>query len=201
MDDDQNQSSQFPIYGYIIITSTSDLLKSLFNDKRAREKGIILHDTNTDVLRGYIHWLNTRQLISRKGKVFRSYPELVNLYIVGETLKDSTSCQEVVEVMIIVRYDFRKWPGHVILNDVWERTSPKSPLRKVMKELWISTSVYKAMGFLKTAPEPGYPKYLVLSLLDELVGRSILVKEATFSGKCRKEVESICRGFVASMES
>ena len=63
----------------------------------------------------------------------------------------------------------------------------------------MSTSVYKAMGFLKTAPEPGYPKDLVLGLLDELVGRSVLVKEATFSGKCRKEVESACRNFLESM--
>lgn len=198
-DDDPNQSTQFVVYGYIITTSTSSVLKTLFENDKAREKGVVLHDTSTDILRGYVHWLHTRRLISRKGKVFRSYPELVNLYLVGETLKDATFCQEVADAMVIVRYEFRKWPGHVTLNDVWERTSPESPLRKVMKELWMSTSVYKAMGFLKTAPEPGYPQDLVLSLLDELVGRSILVKEATFSGKCRKEVESIRRGFVTTM--
>lgn len=182
------------------MTSTSNLLKSLFNDEKVREQGIILHDTDTDILRGYVHWLHTRQLISRKGRSLKSYPELVNLYLVGETLKDSIFCQEVVDTMIILRYDFRKWPGHSILNNVWERSSPESPLRKVMKELWMSKSVYKAMELLKTAPEPGYPKDLILSLLDELVGRSIFVKEATFSGKCRKEVESICRGYVASIE-
>jgi hypothetical protein len=65
-----------------------------------------------------------------------------------------------------------------------------------MKELWASTLVDKAMGCLKSAPEPGYPKDLILSLLEVMAGRSVLVSEATFSGKCRKEVESACRELV-----
>jgi hypothetical protein len=175
---------------------TSRLLKTLFEDPKARAKAIILHNTKTDILHGYVHWLHARQLVSRKSGYFSSYPELVDLYLLGETLEDRTFCEEVVYAIVDVRYEARKWPGCSVINSVWERTEPESPLRKIMKELWASTLVDKAMVFLKTAPEPGYLKDLVLSLLEVLTGRSVLVSEATFSGKCRKEVENACLGFV-----
>jgi hypothetical protein len=140
--------------------------------------------------------LHTRQLVCRKKGNFTSFPELVDLYLLGETLKDQTFCVEVVYAIVDVRYEARKWPGCTVINDVWERTEPESPLRKVMKELWASTLVDKAMGFLKTAPEPGYPKDLILSLLEMMARRSVLVSESTFSGKSRKEVENACREFV-----
>jgi hypothetical protein len=191
-DEHLDPSSQFLIYGYIITTSTSRLLKALFEDPKARAKGIILHNTKTDILHGYVHWLHTRQLVSSKMEDFSSYPELVDLYLLDETLEDRTFCQEVVDAIVDVRYEARKWPGCSVINDVWERTAPESPLRKVMKELWASTLVDKAMGFLKTAPEPGYPKDLILSLLGVLAERSVLVSEATFSGKWRVLVASLC---------
>jgi hypothetical protein len=78
--------------------------------------------------------------------------------------------------MIVLRYEGRKWPGYQITNDIRERTSPDSPLRKVMKELWMSTNVDKAVRYLKTAPEPGYHKDLILGLLEELISREIIVK-------------------------
>jgi hypothetical protein len=198
-DEHLDPSNQFLIYGYIITTSTSRLLKTLFEDPKARAKGIILHNTKTDILHSYVHWLHTRELVSRNKEGFSSYPELVDLYLLGETLEDRTFCQEVVDAIVDVRYEARKWPGCTVINDVWERTAPESPLRKVMKELWASTLVDKAMVFLKTAPEPGYPKDLILSLLETLAGRSVLVSEATFSGKCCKEVENACREFVRRM--
>jgi hypothetical protein len=56
------------------------------------------------------------------------------------------------------------------------------------------------MRYLKTAPEPGYHKDLILSLLEELIRRGVFVKEATFSGRSRKEVEDTCRRFVQEMK-
>jgi hypothetical protein len=102
--------------------------------------------------------------------------------------------------MIVLRYEGRRWPGYQVTNDIWERTSPDSPLRKVMQELWMSTDVDKAMRYLKTAPEPRYLKDLILSLLEELIRRGVFVKEATFSGRSRKEVEDTCRRFVQEMK-
>lgn len=198
--DDPKQPIQFPIYGYLITTSTSHVLKSLFNDPRARAKGIVLHDTKANTLRGYVHWLHTRQFLSKKPEGFNSYSELINLYLLGETLKHQTFCQQAIDAMIVLRYDGRKWPGHQITNEIWERTSPDSPLRKVMKELWMSTNVDKAMRYLKTAPEPGYHRDVILSLLEELISRGVFVKEATFSGRSRKEVEDVCRKFVEGMK-
>ena len=64
----------------------------------------------------------------------------------------------------------------------------------------MSTNVDKAMRYLKTAPEPGYHRDLILGLLEELIGRGIFVKEATFSGRTRKQVEEACRKFVQSMK-
>lgn len=198
--DDPKHPIQFSIYGYLITLSTSPVLKSLFNDPKARAKGIILHDTKANTLRGYVHWLHTRQLLSKKPEGFKSYPELIDFYLLGETLKDQVFCQQAIDAMLIVRYDGRKWPGQQITNDIWERTSPDSPLRKVMKELWMSTNVDKAMRCLKTAPEPGYHRDVILSLLEELISRGVFVKEATFSGKSRKEVEEACRKFVQGMK-
>ena len=203
-DDGSPQSSQFSIYGYIITTSTSHVLRSLFKDPAARAKGIILHETRADSLRGYVHWLYTRKLVSRKDHArpegsFESYPELIDYYLLGEVLKDTTFCQRAVDAMIVLRYEGRKWPGYQVTNNIWERTSPDSPLREVMKELWMSTNVDKAMRYLKTAPEPGYHRDLIVGLLEELIGRGIFVKEATFSGRTRKQVEEVCRKFVQSM--
>jgi hypothetical protein len=198
--DDPQHPIQFSIYGYLITTSTSHILKSLFNDPRARAKGIVLHDTKANTLRGYVHWLHTRQFLSKKPEGFNSYSELIDFYLLGEILKDQTFCQQAIDAVIVLRYDGRKWPGHQITNEIWERTSPDSPLRKVMKELWMSTNVDKAMRYLKTAPEPGYHRDVILSLLEELISRGVFVKEATFSGRSRKEVEDVCCKFVQGMK-
>lgn len=65
----------------------------------------------------------------------------------------------------------------------------------------MSTNVDKAMRCLKTAPEPGYHRDVILSLLEELISRGVFVKEATFSGKSRKEVEDTCRKFVQGVKT
>ena len=199
--DDPQRPIEFSIYGYIITTSTSDVLKSLFNDPKARAKGIVLHHTKANTLRGYVHWLHTRQFLSKNPEGFKSYTELIDFYLLGEVLKDQTFCQQAVDAMIAIRYDGRKWPGYHVTNDIWERTSPDSPLRKVMKELWMSTNVDKAMRCLKTAPKPGYHRDVILSLLEELISRGVFVKEATFSGKSRKEVADTCRKFLQGMKT
>jgi len=65
----------------------------------------------------------------------------------------------------------------------------------------MSTNVDMAMRCMKQGPEPGYHKDMILGLLEELVGRGLLVKEATFSGKSRKQVEDACRKFVEGMKT
>lgn len=64
----------------------------------------------------------------------------------------------------------------------------------------MSTNVEKAMRCLKTGPEPGYHRDVILSLLEELISRGVFVKEATFSGRSRKEVDKACRKFVQGMK-
>jgi hypothetical protein len=200
-DEDQKGSSQFKLYGYTIITSPSLLLNSLFNKSKACGKSVVLHNIKPHTLGCYIHWLHTRRLFPCKGDNFKSYTELIDLFLLGEVVKDPIFCQKVVDAMLYVRYAVRQWPGYSVVNDVWERTPPESALRKVVKELWMSTNVHKATGYLKKAPEPGYPKDLILSLLEAVVGRRGDGKEETFLGKSRKEVDDACRGFVKHMSS
>jgi hypothetical protein len=64
----------------------------------------------------------------------------------------------------------------------------------------MSTHVDKAVRYLKTAPEPGYHKDLILGLLEELISRGIIVKEGTSSGRSRKQVEDTCRAFVNGVD-
>ncbi|GAB7335543.1 hypothetical protein MBLNU13_g07883t2 [Cladosporium sp. NU13] len=176
--DDPQRPIEFRIYGYIITTSTSNVL----------------------TLQGYAHWLYTRPFLFRRPEGSKSYSELIDFYFLCEVLKDQTFCQQAVDAMIVIRYDGKKWPDYQVTNDIWKRTPPDSPLRKVMNELWMSTNVDKAMRCLKTAPEPGYHRDVILSLLEELITRGVSVKEATFSGRSRKEVEKLCRKFVQGMD-
>ena len=150
-----------------------------------------MHEIQADTLRGYVHWLHTRELLSKKPEGFISYPELINFYLLGEVLKDPIFCEQAVDFMLLLRYDGRKWPGYKITNDVWERTSPDSPLREIMKELWMSTNVDKATRYFKAAPESGYHKEFILSLLEELVSRGLFVKEVTFSGRVARRLRML----------
>lgn len=114
--DDPQRPIEFSIYGYIITSSTSDVLKSLFNDPKTRAKGIVLHHTKANTLRGYVHWLHTRQFLSKRPGGFKSYTELIDFYLLVEVLKDQVFCQQAVDVMIAIRYDGKKWPGSVWLS-------------------------------------------------------------------------------------
>lgn len=165
--------------------------------------GIVLHDVKPDILKRYVDWLHTRKLWAQKDDERMSYAQLIDFYFLGELVEDTVFCEVIVDALIDMRYeveDFdgrptRPLPGCALMNDVWQRTSPDSPLRKVMKELWMSALVNKAMKFLTNAPEPGYPKALILDLLAGMVER-MDCEGATFSGKSRKEVEETCRGFM-----
>lgn len=203
IDEQSDHPTEFLIYGYIILTSTSHLLQKLFSNKAARKMGIVLHDVKPDILKRYVDWLHFRKLWAQKDDEKMSYAQLIDLYFLGELVEDPVFSEVVVDALIDMRFeveDFdgrptRPLPGCAFMNDVWERTSSDSPLRKVMRELWMSALVTKAMKFLTGAPEPGYPKDLILDLLAGMVDR-MDCEGATFSGKSRKEVEETCRGFM-----
>lgn len=165
--------------------------------------GIVLHDVKPDVLQRYVDWLHARKIWGQKDDETMSYAQLIDLYFLGELVEDLVFCGVVVDALIAMRYEVEEFdgrptrplPGCATMNGVWERTSADSPLRKVMKELWMSALVAKAMKFLTSAPEPGYPKDLIFDLLAGMVDR-MDCEGATFSGKSRKEVEETCRGLM-----
>ena len=202
-DKTQHEPTEFAIYGFVITTSTSCLLQKLFRNKAARKRGVIIHDTKPSILAGYIHWLQTRKFWAQKCDESMTYAELIDYFFLGELVEDPNFCEVIVDAIIAMRYEVEEFngkptrplPGAAVMNKVWEQASLDSPIRKVMTELWMSALVTKAMKFLTSAGEPGYPKELILALLAEIVERGDFEDE-NFSKKNRKDVEESCRGYL-----
>ena len=133
----------------------------------------MLQETETSALEGYVHWLYTNCIIETKEEddPFH-FRELFELYLLGDFLKDTRFCQNVMAA-IVARSEYGV---HLpTSSDTSQRTLPPS-LSLAIRELWLAAPVGCTIDMFRSATDPQYPMEFVLDLFHELSERRKDVK-------------------------
>jgi len=67
-----------------------------------------------------------------------------------------TFCERVVEALIVKQDGFVWPPLQPDVSFVWERTLPTSPLRRMIKEIWLTMPISMAVQTFKDSPKTPY---------------------------------------------
>jgi hypothetical protein len=163
--------------------------------KAALGKNIVIPDLEISALEGYVHWMYTGVLQPKAGGA-GSYKELFELYLLGDFLKDMAFCQKLANLVIGTRYS---GSGNPTLQPevcfVWERTLPVSPLRRVIREMWLAMPVGLSVKMLRQDSDSQYPMDFILDMFHELSKHPNNLKFSSYSGKTPVEVKATCKTF------
>jgi hypothetical protein len=151
----------------------------------------VLHEFDTLTLEGYVHWMYTTTIQPKLGKVGH-WMEVLELYLLGDFLKDMAFCQRLTHIVASQRGGP---PGQPEVCFVWERTLPLCPLRRVIRELWLATPVDRTIAMLGKDPESPYPMDFVLDMFHELSKHVKNPKRSSYSGKTHEEVIATSKTF------
>jgi hypothetical protein len=156
----------------------------------------VLQETETSALEGYVHWLYTNCIIETKEEddPFH-FRELFELYLLGDFLKDTRFCQNVMAAIIRRGKDGVYLPMSSEMFAMSGRDLPSS-LSLAIRELWLAAPVGCTIDMFRSATDPQYPMDFVLDLFHELSERRRDVKMSSYSGKAHYQVESACMSFV-----
>jgi hypothetical protein len=194
---DGDHGKQFTIHTSVIIRSSSNYLKAaVSHDPRriARGRNIPDHGTDEPTLSSYLYWLYTERILERERAKY--YGELFALYLFGDRLQDLTFREKVVEALVVQKDGFVWPPLQPDVSFVWERTWRASPLRRVVKEIWLTMPISMAMRTFQESPVAPYPMDFVLDFFAVLVKQCSGATDASFSGKGFGDLRDTCVGFV-----
>jgi len=188
------------VHTSVILRSSSEVLKAALSShddprRAARSRNIPVHGTDDPTLTSYLHWLYTDCILDRDAS--NHYRELFALYLLGDYLQDAVFCENVVEALVVrdLEDGFVWPPQQADVDFVWARTLPTSPLRRVIKEIWLAMPISMSVQSFREAAEP-YPMDLVLDLFALFVQGCSGAGDASFSGKALDDLRDTCVGFV-----
>jgi hypothetical protein len=198
---DGDHGKRFTVHTSVIIRSSSNYSKAaLSHDPRqiARGRNIPVHGTDEPTLSSYLHWLYTERILEREKA--KHYTELFAPYLLGDRLQDLTFRERVVEALVVQKDGFVWPPLQPDVSFVWERTSRASPLRRVVKEIWLTMPISMAVRTFQESPVAPFPMDFVLDLFAVLVKQCSGATDASFSGKTFGDLRDTCVGFVRDDE-
>lgn len=190
-----DRAKEFSVHKHLIVASSSVTLKKARSDpKTVHDKRIVLPETKTETIEGYINWLYTSDLIPSGDAEDFEYIELMELYIFGEQLEDLNFCLCVANDIVAHSYRSSSIRGPKIIRWAWQHAGLASALHSIIKELWLAQPTSKAIDMLRAAGK-GYSQAFILDLFQTLVERQEL-QDTSFSGKSRAEIEQTCKFLV-----
>jgi hypothetical protein len=191
------EEKEYLIHKSVIITSTSKFMNKVLSNgwKEAHEQQIRLPETQATTLEVYLHWTHTGHLLVESTQTESVSMQCVKLYLLGDYVSDTVFCEAVVENMVD-RGQERRLPCAAAITLVWDDTPENSPLRAVIKELWLDQKIAIVVKCLK---ERSFPSAFVLDLLEGLVSNNQFFCEQTSSGKSGEEVRKSCIGYVKTL--
>ena len=157
-------------------------------------KNIVVPNAEHSTLKSYLHWMYTDCILEREKA--QHYGELFALYLLGETLGDALFCEKVVEAIVVIKDGFVWPPLQPDVSFVWERSSPNSPLRRVIREIWLTMPISSSVQAFKENPEAPYPTDFVLDLFSMLAEQCKGAASSKFSSRTFEELKVACIGFV-----
>lgn len=170
----------------------------LANDwKEAHERRINLPEAQPEMLEIYLHWIYTGHLIVENTRKRTVSWQLVKLYILGDYLNDAAFCESVIN-RIVDRSQGSEGvdPNHVAITLAWDSTPTDSPLRLVIKELWLGRTIASA---IKAFGSKQYTPDFVLDILARFLSNNEELCKRTFSGKTAEQIRESCKDHVKAL--
>lgn len=166
------EAKEFTVIESIANRSSKFLQAAMSRDwKEAKEKRVLLPDTETTMFEGYLQWLYTGDL-TFAGSVF---VETVKFSILDDFLDDTSFRYAVIDSLITRRQETKALPRAQAVKIAWQQTTPVSALRAVILELNASCDLSQAIQSLRESQT--YPREFILDLLDLMAGSYGLTKE------------------------
>ena len=122
---------------------------------------------------------------------------LVEIYLLGDYLDDMVFCETIVERLVeLSQGPKHKLPSGTAVRLAWSITSVDSPLRAVVKELFLGVAIYSAVEVLLNNDD--FPYEFILDLLSSLVENNKGFCKRSISQKSDIQIREACKGFVRS---
>ena len=121
----------------------------------------------------------------------------VELYLLGDYLDDMVFCENIVQGLVeLSRGPEHKLPSGTAVRLAWSKTSVDSPLRAVVKELFLGVAINSAVEVL--LKHDGFPHEFILDLMSSLVDNNSDFCKRSISRKSDIQIREACKGFVRS---
>lgn len=132
------------VHKHVLTTCSSKFLNRMLSNewRETRENRLRLPETRPGVLEVYLHWMYTGNIVL--GPTFADADSVrrMELYLLGDYLDDMPFCEAIVEGLVdMSRGPEHKLPSAKSVHLAWSKTNTDSPLRAVIKELFLGTAI------------------------------------------------------------
>lgn len=171
-----------------VASCSSTFFRAAMNNhwKESKQNRITLVEIEVSEFEHYSQWLSTHDHSYLSDMTFQ---QLAKLYILGDFLDDSA-----FRVDMLLRFTLRAvtqnaYPDLDIIIAVWEQTPEHSPLRKMVVETWVTSSIERLAEQFARA-EQDAPKAFVADCLRRISEMTVRVKGSVTGESLRRTLES-----------
>jgi hypothetical protein len=164
------EQKEYLVHRSVLKTSSSKFLKRMLSNdwRETREKRLSLPETRPWILEVYLHWMYTGHVVLEHSPAEADTVLLVEIYLLGDYLDDMVFCDTIVEKLVeLSQGPKHKLPSGTAVRLAWSKTSVDSPLRAVVKELFLGVAIYSALEALLNNDD--FPYEFILDILSSSV--------------------------------
>lgn len=195
------EQKEFTVHKNVLTTSSSKFLRRMLSKdwRETRENRLRLPEARPVVLEVYLHWLYTGNVVLGLTSADADTVVYVELYILGDYLNDMVFCEAIVDGLVgISRGPKHVLPSSTAVHLAWSKMSADSPLRAVIRELFLGVAIDLAVTVLLNNDD--FPYEFVLDLLSALVENNENLCKSSISHKSDAQIREACKNFVRSAD-
>lgn len=182
------QKKEFTLYQSVATRSSKFFSAAMSGEwKGNQQKRVSLEEVDVSEFESYLQWLSTNDHTFLKEL---NMDDLTCLYILGDFLNDSAFRTVILNLLVQRAVNKNAYPGATIVAFVWEHTPETSPLRKIIVEMWTTSSI-ETLGERFAESDEDAPKAFIVDCVQRLAKRQD--PRVDFFGEQRKLVLEACR--------
>jgi len=156
------EQKEFTVYTDVAMRSSKFFQAALTRDWiESRTNRVTLKEVSAIHFENYLQWLSTNDSSHLDEFGMR---EAAKLYILGDFLDDSAFRITMLSLFAKDAIGNNRYPSNAIVTPAWEQTPENSPLRKIIVEIWITSSI-KTMATRFAGIEKDVPKEFIVDCL------------------------------------
>lgn len=184
----ENQK-EFMLHTNVASRSSGFFRAAMNNDWReSQQNRVTLGEIEASEFERYLQWLSTHDHSFLDGISFR---RLAKLYILGDFLDDSAFRMDMLKRFTSKAITTNTYPDLGVIILVWEQTPEHSPLRKLIVETWITSSIKRLAEMFANADQDA-PKAFIVDCLHR-ISETMLGGNESIKGDSRMRVLESCR--------